>query len=46
MDRDESAFVEVDGKTRGRSKEVKEPFKVSHMLRDGSNDDESIIGVL
>jgi hypothetical protein len=46
VDRDESAFVEVDGKTCGRSKEVKEPFKVSHMLRDGSNDDESIVGVL
>jgi hypothetical protein len=38
--------VEVDGKACGRGKEVKEPFKVSHMLRDGPNDDESVVGIL
>jgi hypothetical protein len=38
--------MEIDGKPSGGREVVKNLFQVGHMLRDRTNDDKSIVGVL
>jgi hypothetical protein len=38
--------MEVNSEPHGRGEGVESPLEVSHMLRDGPDDDEGVIGVL
>jgi hypothetical protein len=46
FDRNESAFVEINVEPSGHREIIQESFKVSNMVRDGSNDNEGVISIL